>query len=374
MKRVEWLFHFTYYLSVSYLYGNTKFTYEKVTLDLSIILPIYNEVESIPLLHQELIPVLERLDRSFEVICVDDGSTDGSFEALKQLHAQENRVRVVRFRRNFGQTAAFAAGFERAQGDVVITMDADLQNDPADIPKLLAKMDEGFDLVSGWRQDRWQEGVGSIITRKVPSATANWLISTITGVHLHDYGCSLKAYRNEVVKAIRLYGDMHRYVPAIASQFGVTIAEVPVTYRSRQFGSTKYGAGRIMRVVLDLMTVKYLLSYNTQPIRIFGMWGLTSLFAGFVIGLYLTFDKFLNQADLSDRPLLLLAVLLVMIGIQLISLGLIGEVVSRTYHETQDKAIYTVREELWRNASPSEMADKAWDVLATEQGSRGVGE
>ena len=334
-------------------------------LDLSIILPIYNEVESIPLLHQELIPVLDRLDRSFEVICIDDGSTDDSFEALKQLQAKEHRVRVVRFRRNFGQTAAFAAGFERAQGDIVITMDADLQNDPADIPKLLAKMDEGFDLVSGWRQGRWQEGIGSIIIRKIPSSTANWLISTITGVHLHDYGCSLKAYRNDVVKAIRLYGDMHRYVPAIASQFGVTIAEVPVTYRSRQFGTTKYGAGRIMRVVLDLMTVKYLLSYNTQPIRIFGMWGLTSLFAGFVIGLYLTIDKFANEADLADRPLLLLAVLLVMIGIQLISLGLIGEVMSRTYHETQDKSIYTVREELWSEGEALE--SRAIEAL----GSRG---
>ena len=315
-------------------------------LDLSVVLPIYNEEENIPLLGQELLPVLEGLGHSFEVICVDDGSSDGSFEALKQLHLADSRVRVVRFRRNFGQTAAFAAGFERAKGDIVLTMDADLQNDPADIPKLLDKMAEGYDVVSGWRQDRWQEGFGTFLTRKIPSATANWLISTTTGVHLHDYGCSLKAYRNEVVKGIRLYGDMHRYVPAIASQFGVTVTEVPVRYRSRRFGSSKYGAGRIIKVLLDLMTVKFLLSYTTQPIQIFGLWGLISLVLGFGIGIYLTISKLLYQIDLADRPLLLLAVLLVMIGIQLISLGLIGEVVVRTYHETQNKPIYTVREEL----------------------------
>ena len=315
-------------------------------VDLSVVLPIYNEKENIPLLAQELLPVLESLDRSFEIICVDDGSSDGSFDALKRLHQADCRVRVVRFRRNFGQTAAFAAGFDRARGDIVFTMDADLQNDPADIPRLLDKMGEGYDVVSGWRQNRWQEGPGAFLTRKIPSATANWLISATTGVHLHDYGCSLKAYRNEVIKGIRLYGDMHRYVPAIASQFGVTVAEVPVHYRSRRFGSSKYGAGRIIKVLLDLMTVKFLLSYTTQPIQIFGLWGLISLGLGFAIGIYLTIVKILYQIDLADRPLLLLAVLLVMIGIQLISLGLIGEVMARTYHETQNKPIYTVREEL----------------------------
>lgn len=315
-------------------------------VDLSVVLPIYNEEENIPLLTQELLPVLESLSHSFEVICVDDGSSDGSFEALKRLHQADCRVRVVRFRRNFGQTAAFAAGFDRARGDIVFTMDADLQNDPADIPRLLDKMGEGYDVVSGWRQNRWQEGPGAFLTRKIPSATANWLISATTGVHLHDYGCSLKAYRNEVIKGIRLYGDMHRYVPAIASQFGVTVAEVPVHYRSRRFGSSKYGAGRIIKVLLDLMTVKFLLSYTTQPIQIFGLWGLISLGLGFAIGIYLTIVKILYQIDLADRPLLLLAVLLVMIGIQLISLGLIGEVMARTYHETQNKPIYTVREEL----------------------------
>lgn len=315
-------------------------------LDLTVVLPIYNEVDNVPLLHQELLPVLEKLHRSFEVICIDDGSTDGSFEALKALRETDKRVRVVRFRRNFGQTAAFAAGFERANGKVVVTMDADLQNDPADIPRLLAKIDEGYDLVSGWRQKRWQEGWRTVLTRKIPSVVANWLISTTTGVHLHDYGCSLKAYRNEVVKGIRLYGNMHRYIPAIAARFGVTVAEAPVSYRSRKFGRSKSGPGRILKVVLDLMTVKFLLSYTTQPIQIFGLWGLISLGAGFLIGVYLTIAKLLYHIDLADRPLLLLAVLLVMIGIQLISLGLLGEMVARTYHETQQKPIYTVREEL----------------------------
>lgn len=315
-------------------------------LDLTVVLPIYNEAENIPLLHQELLPVLGKLNRSFEVICIDDGSTDGSFEALKALREMDKRVRVVRFRRNFGQTAAFAAGFERANGEIVITMDADLQNDPADIPKLLDKIDHGYDLVSGWRQKRWQEGWQTFLVRKIPSAVANWLISITTGVHLHDYGCSLKAYRNEVVKGIRLYGNMHRYVPAIAARFGVTVAEVPVSYRSRKFGNSKYGVGRILKVILDLITVKFLMSYTTQPIQIFGLWGLISLGAGFLIGIYLTVFKFLYHIDLADRPLLLLAVLLVMIGIQLISLGLLGEMIARTYHETQNKPIYTVREEL----------------------------
>lgn len=316
------------------------------SLYLSVVLPIYNEEQSIPRLLPELMPVLEGLNKPFEVICVDDGSRDNSFAELKKLKAADDRVRIVRFRRNFGQTAAFAAGFERARGSVVITMDADLQNDPADIPLLLNKIEEGYDVVSGWRVERWREGIKSFITRKIPSATANWLISTSTGVHLHDYGCSLKAYRNEVVKGINLYGDMHRFIPAIASWFGVTIAEVPVTYRSRQFGASKYGAGRIFRVLLDLMTVRFLLSYATRPIRIFGMWGLLSLMAGVLLGIYLTVIKFLYQASLTDRPMLLLAILLVMIGIQLISMGLISEMVVRTYHEAQNKPIYTVREEL----------------------------
>lgn len=313
---------------------------------LSIVLPIYNEAESLPHLLEELVPALEATGRTFEIICVDDGSRDNSFGELQKLRAQDARVRVVRFRRNFGQTAAFAAGFDRARGEVVITMDADLQNDPADIPHLLAKIDEGYDVVSGWRVKRWQEGFSAFLTRKVPSTTANWLISKGTGVRLHDYGCALKAYRSDVVKSINLYGDLHRFIPAIASYYGVSVAEVPVNYRSRQFGRSKYGIGRITRVILDLLTVRFLLNYSTRPIQIFGLMGLGSLTLGVLIGIYLTFVKLVYFEDLVDRPLLLLAILLVMVGVQFITMGLLGEMISRTYHESQNKPIYTVREEL----------------------------
>ncbi len=313
---------------------------------LSIILPIFNEVESIPALLEELVPALEDIGHTFEIICVDDGSKDGSFDELKNLRHQDKRVRIVRFRRNFGQTAAFSAGFDRAEGEIVITMDADLQNDPADIPKLLEKIDEGYDVVSGWRVERWKEGALSFVKRKLPSMTANWLISTGTGVHLHDYGCALKAYRSEVVKSINLYGDLHRFIPAIASYYGVTVAEVPVNYRSRQFGSSKYGMGRIVRVILDLLTVRFLLSYSTRPIQIFGLLGLISFALGFVLGIYLSFMKLIYGIDLADRPMLLLAILLVMIGVQFVTMGLLGELTVRTYHESQNKPIYTVRDEL----------------------------
>lgn len=315
-------------------------------IQLSVILPIYNEAESIPHLLAELTPVLETTSRTFEIICVDDGSSDGSFEKLKKCHAQDDRVRIVRFRRNFGQTAAFAAGFDRAQGEIVITMDADLQNDPADIPKLLAKIDEGYDIVSGWRVKRWREGFWSLLTRKAPSKIANWLISTSTGVHLHDYGCALKAYRHEVIKSINLYGDLHRFIPAIASYYGVTVSEVPVNYRPRKFGNSKYGLGRITRVLLDLLTVRFLLSFSTRPIHIFGSMGLISFMLGVIIGIYLTFMKLVYGEDLAERPLLWFAILLVMIGVQLVTMGLLAEMIARTYHESQNKPIYSVREEL----------------------------
>lgn len=314
--------------------------------DLSIVLPIYDEAENIPRLYAELVPVLEATGHSFEIIAVDDGSRDDSFARLKALSADDDRLRVVRFRRNFGQTAAFAAGFERARGDVVITMDADLQNDPADIPKLLSKMDAGYDVVSGWRQERWKEGVLTFFTRRIPSATANWLISRVTGVYLHDYGCALKAYRRDVIAQVRLYGDLHRFIPAIASYYGVRIFEVPVNYRPRQFGQSKYGVGRTVRVLLDLLTVRFLLSYSTRPIHIFGLLGLLSVLLGAGIGIYLTVIKFLYGAALAERPLLLFAILLVMVGVQLVTMGLLGEMVVRTYYESQNKKIYAVREEI----------------------------
>jgi len=319
---------------------------EEAAVGLSVVLPIYNEVESIPYLLDELLPVLESTGQTFEIICVDDGSSDGSFDALKKLRGQDERVRLVRFRRNFGQTAAFAAGFDRARGEIVITMDADLQNDPADIPKLLAKIEEEYDVVSGWRVERWQEGFKSLIARKLPSAIANWLISASTGVYLHDYGCALKAYRSEVIKSINLYGDLHRFIPAIASYYGVTVAEVPVNYRSRKFGKSKYGMARIVRVLLDLLTVRFLLSYSTRPIQIFGLLGLFSFALGAVIGIYLSFLKLAYGTALAERPLLLLAILLVMIGVQFITMGLLAELIVRTYHESQSKPIYSIREEL----------------------------
>jgi glycosyltransferase involved in cell wall biosynthesis len=314
--------------------------------ELSVILPIFNEADNIEPLFAELIPAMEATGRSFEIIAVDDGSQDNSFALLTQVHQRDARVRVVRLRRNFGQTAAFAAGFDRAAGQIVITMDADLQNPPADIPKLLAKMEEGYDVVSGWRVNRWQEGLSAFFTRRIPSAIANWTISTVTGVHLHDYGCSLKAYCRDVAREIRLYGDLHRFVPAIASYYGVSIAEVPVSYRARRFGKSKYGLGRTIRVLLDLLTVRFLLSYSTRPIQIFGLMGMASIVLGVAIGLYLTAIKFLYGAALAERPLLLFAIMLFSVGVQLVLMGLLAELVTRTYFESQNKPIYTVREEL----------------------------
>jgi len=314
--------------------------------ELSVVLPMYNEAENIPPLFEELIPVLESTGRTFEIIAVDDGSRDDSFARLKSIAERDTRLRVVRLRRNFGQTAAFTAAFDRAQGEVIVTMDADLQNPPADIPKLLAKIDEGYDVVSGWRQNRWREGIGTFLTRRVPSAVANWLISRATGVHLHDYGCALKAYRAEVVRSINLYGDLHRFIPAIASYYGVDIVEVPVNYRSRRFGKSKYGLGRTIRVLLDLLTVRFLLNYATRPIQIFGLLGMASILLGAGIGVYLTLIKFLYGAALAERPLLLFSILLLLVGVQLVIMGLLGEMVARTYYESQGKPIYVVREEI----------------------------
>lgn len=311
-------------------------------MDLSIVIPLYNEEENVEPLYEQLKAALEGAGREYEIIIVDDGSTDGSFDILKRLHEGDKRLKVIRFRRNFGQTAAFAAGFDRSQGEVVITMDADLQNDPADIPLLLEKMDEGYDVVSGWRLHRKDP----FLTRRLPSMIANWLISEVTGVHLHDYGCSLKAYRREVVKGVRLYGELHRFIPGIASWMGISVAEVPVSHRRRRFGRSKYGLSRTARVLLDLLTVHFLLSYSTRPIHIFGGLGLMGFVAGILIGLYLAFVKYAFHRDIGSRPLLLLAILLMVLGVQLISIGLLGELVVRTYYEALDKPIYAVREVL----------------------------
>jgi len=309
---------------------------------ISVIIPLYNEEESIPLLYEQLTATLEALGRSYEIIVVDDGSSDGSFECLQRLHEADPRLKVIRFRRNFGQTAAFAAGFDAAQGDVIVTLDADLQNDPADIPRLLAKIDEGYDVVSGWRVKRRDP-----FHRRWPSHVANWLISHVTGVRLHDYGCSLKAYRREVIKGIRLYGELHRFIPAMASWMGVKVAELPVNHRARRFGRSKYGGlTRAIKVFLDLLTVRFLLSYATRPIHIFGGLGLVTAMVGGALGLYLSYVKLVLRESIGRRPLLTLAVLLMIVGMQMISMGLLGELVVRTYHESQGKPIYVVRERL----------------------------
>ena len=311
-------------------------------MDLSIVIPLYNEEENVEQLYTQLKAALEGTGQEYEIIIVDDGSTDGSFDILKRLHEGDERLKVIRFRRNFGQTAAFAAGFDRSQGQVVITLDADLQNDPADIPLLLEKIEEGYDVVSGWRLHRQDP----FLTRRLPSMIANWLISKVTGVHLHDYGCSLKAYRREVVKNVQLYGELHRFIPAIASWMGVSVAEVPVRHYSRRFGKSKYGLSRTARVMLDLLTVRFLLSYSTRPIHIFGGLGLISFVGGIGLGGYLSFVKFALGQKIGDRPLLLLAILLMVMGVQLISMGLLGELVVRTYYEALDKPTYAVREVL----------------------------
>ena len=308
--------------------------------DLSVVIPLYNEEPNVAELHRELSAALGAWGRSYELLFIDDGSTDGTFRLLQELQAGDPRVRVVALRRNFGQTAAFAAGFAHARGRMIATSDGDLQNDPRDLPAMVDLLEEGHDIVCGWRRarrDPW-------FTRRVPSSIANWLISRTTGVKLHDYGCSLKVFRGEVVRSLRLYGEMHRFIPAIASEQGVRIAEVVVNHRPRRFGASKYGLSRTMRVVLDLFTVKFLLSYSTQPIQIFGPPGLLMGLAGFAIIGYLGYVRLFAGQAIGDRPLLLLGILLMFAGMQFLTLGLLAELQARTYHESQDKPIYAVRE------------------------------
>lgn len=306
---------------------------------LSVVIPLLNEEENIPILYQELREVLVTLEEDYEIVFIDDGSTDRSLELLRDLQRQDGHVVVVSFRKNFGQTAAMAAGFDYARGEVIITMDADLQNDPRDIPLLLAQIKAGNDVVTGWRYDRKD----AFINRRLPSIIANKIISKTTGVNLHDYGCTLKAFRREVIKCVKLYGEMHRFIPAIASGMGIDFTEVKVNHRPRRFGSSKYGISRTIRVILDLMTVKFLLSYSTRPIQVFGLMGVISGGIGFLIALLMTIQRQFLGVPLSDRPLLFLAVLLIFIGIQFISLGLIAELQARTYHESQNKPVYHVK-------------------------------
>jgi glycosyltransferase involved in cell wall biosynthesis len=312
------------------------------SLDLSLVVPIYNEYESIPRLVEAITQVMLGLDFSYEVVCVDDGSVDGSADLLRELASQNEHLSVLLLRRNYGQTAAMAAGFDYARGEIIITLDGDLQNDPVDIPRLMEKLDEGYDLVSGWRKHRQDNQ----ITRLLPSKIANWIIGKVTGVSLHDYGCSLKAYRAEVVRDMNLYGELHRFLPALASIEGARITEIPVNHHARQFGKSKYGLGRTFRVIMDLLTVYFMKRFLTKPMYVFGLLGVLSMVSGFLLGSYLTFIKFAFGETIGDRPLLILAIVLFLAGIQLFCFGLLAELLMRTYHESQNRPIYRVREVL----------------------------
>lgn len=312
---------------------------ENIVGRVSIVAPLYNEEEAVQPLYEALSQTMDALGRPVEAILINDGSTDATAERLDQIADRDDRFTIIHLRRNFGQTAALAAGFDQARGEVIVAMDADLQNDPADIPAMLRKLEEGYDVVSGWRRrrkDPW-------LTRKLPSSIANWIISKVTGVPLHDYGCSLKAYRAEVLRDVKLHGDMHRFIPALAHWAGGRITEMEVTHHPRRYGKTKYSLTRILRVVFDLATVKFLLSYATRPLQVFGLWGLVAGGLGFLLALYLTVQKLLFGAHLSDRPALLLAVLLILMGFQLVTMGLIAELQARTYYEAQNKPPYTIR-------------------------------
>ena len=311
-------------------------------MDISVVVPLYNEEDNVQLLYEEIKGVLDTMAEQAEIVFVDDGSRDTTLAKLEVIQAGDDHVRVVSLRRNFGQTAAMTAGFDHARGGVIITMDGDLQNDPHDIPQLVGKLNEGYDVVTGWRHDRQD----AFLSRRLPSQLANRLISRVTGVGLHYYGCTLKAFRREVIDNINLYGEMHRFIPAIASGMGISFTEVKVNHRARRFGTSKYGISRTIRVVLDLITVKFMLSYATRPLHVFGTVGVVSSLLGVTIGLILTVQRQLFGIGLANRPLLLLAVLLIFMGIQFITIGLLAELVVRTYHESQKKPIYYVRKVL----------------------------
>lgn len=307
-------------------------------MTVSIVIPLYNEEENVDILHQRTKEAVDQLGLEYEILYVDDGSTDRTLSKLEEIQGKDKRVVVLSLRRNFGQTAAFAAGFDFARGDVVVTMDGDLQNDPKDIPKLL-ELIKDHDLVSGWRKKRKDP----FFTRRLPSILANWVIGRVTGVKLHDYGCSLKAYRRDVIKNLKLYGEMHRFIPAVASWYGVRMAEVETTHYPRMRGKSKYGLSRTVKVILDLITVKFLQSFSTKPLQFFGPIGLFSGALGFLISLYLSIEKIFLGRPIGGRPMLLLGALLIIVGIQLIGMGLLGEMLVRVYHESQRKPIYVIK-------------------------------
>ena len=308
-------------------------------MDLSVIIPVYNEELNLAAMLEQVHAALAPMGRSYEVIFIDDGSTDGSYALLARIAQIDPTLTIVRFRRNFGQTPSMQAGIDIAQGRLIVTMDADLQNDPADIPRMVAKIEEGYDLVAGWRTDRKD----AFLNRRLPSMIANRIIGNSTGVKLHDYGCTLKVIDAELAKQFRLYGEMHRFIPAVAAFIGARITEVPVNHRARLHGSSKYGIGRTLRVVLDLITVRFIQNYLTRPMQVFGLLGLLLSSAGTLISVWLAVEKLVFHKNLADRPLLLLGILLIMVGVQLLSFGLMADIVARTYHEAQGRRPYFIR-------------------------------
>ena len=306
---------------------------------ISAVIPIYNEEENVGLMYHELTQVISQMERPYELVFVDDGSRDETVRVLLQVAGQDPHLRVIQFRRNFGQTAAMAAGLEHSPYDIVITSDGDLQNDPAEIPRMLEKLNEGYDLVAGWRKNRQDK----LLSRKLPSRIANWLISESTKVRLHDYGCSLKAMTGDIARGIKLYGEMHRFIPALAAEMGAKIIELPVNHRARQYGKTKYGISRTIRVILDLMTVKFLLGFSKRPIHLFGTVGMLCGTLGFAVLSWLTYERLVFQVPMGTRPMLALGVMLMMVGLQFVVFGLLAEVLARTYYESQNKKTYVVR-------------------------------
>ena len=314
--------------------------HSQYSLDLSIVIPLFNEQESIMPLYDGLTAVLRGLNRSFEIIFINDGSADDSYGTLCRLAEKDGRVKVINLRRNFGQTAAMVAGFDHSQGSIIIPMDGDLQNDPVDIPLLIAKLEEGYDIASGWRKDRQDKEV----IRKIASRLANWSIGVITGVKLHDSGCSMKAYRAEILRGTRLYGEMHRFIPALASLMGARICEVPVTHHARKFGQSKYGLRRTLKVVLDLITVKFLADFSTKPLYMFGGIGAVLFALAVLAGFETLWERFMYGVYVHNNPVILIAVFLAILGINFIVMGLLAELIVRTYHESQGKPIYHIRE------------------------------
>jgi glycosyltransferase involved in cell wall biosynthesis len=320
-----------------------------MTPEISVVIPMRNEALNVEELYRELTTTLQRFGRPYEIIVIDDGSVDDTFETLARLQAVDHHLRVIRFRRNFGQTAGFSAGFAHARGRFIVTSDGDLQNDPGDIPAMIELAERsGADIVAGWRRHRKD----AFFNRRLPSMVANWIISHSTGVKLHDYGCSLKVFRAEVIKPLKLYGEMHRFLPAIASEFGVRIVEQPVNHRPRSYGRSNYGLSRTIRVILDLLTVKFLISYSTRPLQIFGLLGLAMGLLGAVICAYVAYMRLFGFQS-ADRPILQLGILLVFTGVQLLTMGLLAEMLARTYHESQGKPIYAIRE--IRQTAPREL-------------------